>query len=82
VITLKIPCDIGSFVGVATFTAQREILSAGHAAVFFRDDMIDLKRKQGDISRNLTILTALPGPRPDELLCSILDARLMRVPRA
>ena len=47
VMALKIARDIWSFVRIAAFAAQREILRDGRAAVFFSDDMIDLKRKQG-----------------------------------
>jgi hypothetical protein len=34
---------------VAAFTTERQILSSGRAAVFFGNDVIDLKRQQGNI---------------------------------
>ena len=67
-LAVKVAGDIGAFVRITAFTAQREILGDGHAAVFFSDDMIDLEREEGNICRNLAILTAPNCPLPDELL--------------
>jgi hypothetical protein len=77
VTSIKIARDVRSFVGIAAFTTQSEIVSYGQAAVFFSDDVIDLKGEQGNLCRNLTILATLRGPLPDTLpQFSIHDVRL------
>jgi len=43
------PGDIGPFVRIAAFAAQREIIGCCRAAVFFRNNMIDLKWEKGNL---------------------------------
>jgi len=81
--TLKITRDVWPLVGVASFAAQSEIFSCGRATMFFRDDVIDLKRQQGNIRRDLAILAPLRGTLPDKALeLSIHAALTARAPLA
>jgi hypothetical protein len=69
-------------VGVASFTAQSEVLGCGWATVFFRNDVIDLKWQQRNIRWELAILTTLLGALPDKVLQrgvhTVLTVRVQR----
>ena len=59
--------NVRAFVRVAALTAQCEIVSYSQTTMFFCDDVINLEGKQGNICRNLAILTSLRRPLPDKL---------------
>ncbi len=56
--------------------AQREILSYSRTAVFFSNDVIDLKRQQRHICWTLAILATMLCALPDKLLQRDLHAAL------
>lgn len=59
--------EVRPLVLVADSAREREIRLLRQTAVLYRDDVINLVTREGDIFRHSTILTSTAGPLLDEL---------------